>query len=229
MPRLADDFSFHGPPPSACVRPDDVATFTLLLKAEAAGRLGDDSRQAIETAAYAARATVAMLGADPDTSALPVTVEPHVATRSIVYSVRVPQHSGGGQIVVYSIVFPGSGGAVAGLPAYLSIAPVPFEASEPLAGAIVPGTMASPCITPGGTLFVPRGGLVSVYRADGSLRPALQASIGPHAPQELASQTDLGRSRLSLFLPSLLPPFSPLHSDVRPRPVRWLDLHCSVR
>lgn len=93
-------------------------------------------------------------------------------------TVAIPPLTDGAQVVIHSIRL--AGDVLAGLPIHVTVTPVRLGATAPLdfPGTVVPGTMATPAVSPGGAVFVPRGGIVAVSSADGRRRYVLQVRGG---------------------------------------------------
>ena len=140
--------------------------FKVQLSETARERLGHSAAyDAIESATHTIKVSASLLNVDPITGALPCIASTSGGDLSVVISVAVPPHTNGCQLVVHSVTLRGNAEPISGSPLYITIEPVRLLTSvsrAPLAGTVVPGTMSSPCVSPAGVLFIPRGGVIAV-------------------------------------------------------------------
>lgn len=176
-----EDFIVSGLWTGLRVLPGERFEFRIRLKDAVREQIGrTTSFSAVEAALLSVSVKAVLLG-DMSVDELPVTTLVLMSELAVLASVTVPARTDGLQVTIQSVQLGES--SIPGFPLHATVSPVPLEPSAPsLVGTVVPGTMATPAVSPSGMVFVPRGGVVAVTSADGKGRYPLQARRRQQAP-----------------------------------------------
>ena len=187
----AADFVVAGVWTGLVVYPGYPLKFRVCMTDAARERLGHSLAPSdVEDVLGSLKVSATLLGSD---EALPSFSGLLGSDLAASVTIAIPPLTDGAQVVIHSIRLAGdchvscggglnggSSGRLAGLPIQVTVTPVRLGTTAPfdLAGTVVPGTMATPAVSPTGAVFVPRGGIVAVSSADGRRRYVLQVREG---------------------------------------------------